>query len=124
MGVSLMPIYYHATPYENFVSIMREGLRLSFGEIYCSTVPDTAACWVSFTRRNSSEIMTIPFHREDDDPRMKLGCDHSPIMTRMLGVDDETASFVSNEAIPSHDILWDEVRIWKNPWAIKGDEKI
>jgi len=118
-----MPLYYHATPYSNLGSIMREGLRLSFGEIYCSTVPETAACWVSFTRRTSGSIITIPFWRDEGDNRMNIGCDHSPIMTKMLGVDDGTASFVSNEAIPSDDIRWDDVRIWKNPWVIKGDEE-
>ena len=113
--------YYHATPYENFFSITREGIRKSWGGVYCSTDMDTSAKWICFTRATSKKIMVLPFRR--DSSLMELGVDHSPMMTRMLGVDDDSASFVSPDGIPSQDILWDEVRIYDNPLYVGVEEE-
>ena len=49
--------YYHATPYENFFSITREGIRKSWGGVYCSTDMNTSAKWICFTRATSKKIM-------------------------------------------------------------------
>ncbi len=116
-----MPIYYHATPYENLGSILANGIRLSFGEVYCSGVAQTAACWVSFTRRQHEQIITIPF--DTGDVQLPVGVDHSPIMTeKILGVDNATAAFVSHSPILPHQIILSDIRVWQNPWVIKGDD--
>lgn len=111
-----MTRYYHATPKENLTSILMTGIKARFGEVYCSTDEETSARWICFTRRDCKEIITLPFNRPQGDKRMSLGADHSPIMTRLLGVDDDGASFVSNESIPSKDIDWDSVRVYQNPF--------
>ena len=112
-----MPRYYHATPKENLGSILGRGILTCFGHVYCSTSEETAARWICFSRRGSKEIITIPFDRPDGDKRMQLGTDHSPIMTRMLGVSEEGASFVSTETIPPTDIDLDNIMVWKNPFC-------
>ena len=111
-----MPRYYHATPKENLGSILRHGIQAHFGEVYCSTSEETSARWICFTRRGSKEIITIPFNRPDGDKRMQLGTDHSPLMTKMIGVNEEGASFISTEAIPPKDIDLDSIMVWKNPF--------
>tara|TARA_R100000479_G_scaffold175457_1_gene126554 strand:- start:280 stop:636 length:357 start_codon:yes stop_codon:yes gene_type:complete len=113
--------YYHATPYENFFSIMEEGIRKSWGGVYCSTDMDTAAKWICFTRATSKKIMVLSFKR--DSSLMELGIDHSPVMTKMLGVDDDSASFVSPDGIPPEDIIWDDVMIYENPFYAGGEEE-
>ena len=113
--------YYHATPYENFFSITREGIRQSWGGVYCSTDMDTSAKWICFTKPQSKKIMVLPFQR--DSSVMELGCDHSPILTKMMGVDDDTASFVSPDGIPSQDIIWDDVRVYDNPFFAGVEEE-
>ena len=111
-----MTRYYHATPKENLGSILRRGIQMNFGEVYCSTSEESAARWIMFTRRGSKEIITIPFVRAQGDKRMRLGTDHSPVMTKILGVDEEGASFVSTESIPPKDILIDQIHVWQNPF--------
>ena len=113
--------YYHATPYENFFSIMREGIRKSWGGVYCSSEMDTSAKWICFTRPQSRKIMVLPFKR--DSEVMEIGIDHSTWLTNAMGVNDETASFVFNGAIPSEDILWDEVRVYDNPFYAGVEEE-
>ena len=112
----MMPRYYHATPKENLGSILRDGIQSLFGGVYCSTSEETSARWICFTRRGSKEIITIPFNRPDGDKRMQLGTDHSPLMTKMIGVNEEGASFVSTETIPPKDIDLDNIMVWKNPF--------
>ncbi|QDP51866.1 MAG: hypothetical protein GOVbin4206_33 [Prokaryotic dsDNA virus sp.] len=111
-----MTRYYHATPKENLSSILQNGIEARFGEVYCSTSEETSARWICFTRRGSKEIITIPFSRPQGDKRMRLGADHSPVLTKILGVDEEGASFVSTETIPPKDILIDQINVWQNPF--------
>ena len=104
------PWYYHATPEENVMPILREGIKGGFGgEVYASKDPDLARRWISFTNRGSPKIATIPFWRDEDDPRMSPGMDHSPMMIDMLMGPDyeghEGGSVVSNETIPPEDLL-------------------
>ena len=47
---------------------------------------------------------------------MSIGVDHSPMMTQLLGVSDEGASFVSSESIPMTDIDWEAVMVYENPF--------
>ena len=46
---------------------------------------------------------------------MRLGTDHSPMMTKILGIDEEGASFTSSESIPPEDIEWGAVMVYQNP---------
>ena len=117
-----MPRYYHATPKENLPSIMKDGIQAKFGEVYCSTHEETSARWVCFTRMYSKEIITLPFDRPNGDKRMDIGTDHSPFLTKILGVEEEGASFVSSEPIPSEDIDWDSVIVYQNPHYTKEAE--
>lgn len=114
-----MPMYYHATPTKNLDSILREGIRSNFGEVYASLDPEIARRWISFTQRQSPEVSVIPFWRDEGDPRMTPGADHSPTMLAMLGYDPnevgEQASFVSNEAIPPQDIWPDAMQNERSP---------
>ena len=82
---------------------------------------DTSAKWICFTRPTSKKIMVLAFKR--DSSQMELGVDHSPMMTKILGVDDDSASFVNPKGIPSQDILWDEVRIYDNPFYAGVEEE-
>tara|TARA_R100001198_G_C5110257_1_gene138134 strand:- start:95 stop:544 length:450 start_codon:yes stop_codon:yes gene_type:complete len=118
-----MPRYYHATPKENLGSILRHGIQAHLGYIYCSTSEETSARWICFTRRGSKEIITISFNRPDGDKRMQLGTDHSPLMTKFIGVNEEGASFVSTETIPPKDIDLDNIMVWKNPFYSVEYEK-
>tara|TARA_R110002167_G_scaffold51627_3_gene149259 strand:+ start:2394 stop:2747 length:354 start_codon:yes stop_codon:yes gene_type:complete len=106
--------YYHATPYENLHSIMGEGIRRSWGGVYCSTVMETSAKWICFTRPQSKKIVVLPFKRLKS--QMDYGSDHSPMLTKMMGVDDVSASFVCAEGIPASDIVWEDVRVFENPF--------
>lgn len=103
------PFYYHATPEENLPSIMREGLRGYGGEVYASLDPEIARRWISFTNMQAPKIATIPFWRDEGDPRMSRGIDHSPFIFSLLGIDQaegsEKGSWVSNEPIPPQDIF-------------------
>lgn len=103
-----MPMYYHATPTKNLDSILQEGIRSNFGEVYASLDPEIARRWISFTQRQSPQVSVVPFWRDEGDPRMTPGGDHSPMMLAMLGYDPnevgEQASFVSSEPIPPQDI--------------------
>ena len=110
-----MTRYYHATPKENLSSIMQHGIQTRFGEVYCSTAEESCARWICFTRMGAKEIITLPFSRPQGDKRMRLGTDHSPILTKMLGIDEEGASFTSSETIPPQDIDWGNVMVWQNP---------
>ena len=117
-----MARYYHATPKENLSSILQNGIEARFGEVYCSTSEETSARWICFSRTYSKEIITLPFSRPQGDKRMRLGTDHSPILTKMLGIDEEGASFVSTETIPPKDIDIDNIMVWKNPFYTKESE--
>lgn len=110
-----MTRYYHATPKSNLYSIMEQGIVSRFDGVYCSTSQETAVRWICFTRREAEEIVVLPFDRAEGDERMSIGVDHSPVMTNILGVSDEGASFVSSENIPMTDIDWEAVMVYKNP---------
>jgi len=118
-----MTRYYHATPKENLTSIMRHGIQTRFGEVYCSTSEETAARWICFTRRGSKEIITLPFNRREGDERMNIGADHSPLMLKIIGAQEEGASFTSNETIPNEDIDWDGVMVYQNPFYSEEAEQ-
>ena len=111
-----MTRYYHATSYSNFNSIVEQGIISRFGEVYCSTSEQTAVRWICFTRRDAEKIMVLPFDRAEGDERMSIGADHSPMMTNILGVSNEGASFVSSENIPMADIDWESVMVYDNPF--------
>ena len=114
-----MPMYYHATPTKNLDPILREGIRSNFGEVYASLDPEIARRWISFTQRQSPEVSVIPFWRDEGDPRMTPGADHSPMMLALLGYDPNEvsgqASFVSSEPIPPQDIWPDAVQNERSP---------
>ena len=111
-----MTRYFHATPKSNFNSIVQKGIIAYFEGVYCSTSEETAARWVCFKRRDAEQIMVLPFDRPEGDERMTIGIDHSPMMTQLLGVSDEGASFVSSESIPMTDIDWEAVMVYDNPF--------
>ncbi len=111
-----MTRYYHATPKNNLYPIMEQGIVSRFDGVYCSTSEETAVRWICFTRREAEEIVVLPFDRPEGDERMSIGVDHSPMMTNILGVSDEGASFVSSENIPMTDIDWEAVMVYKNPF--------
>lgn len=111
-----MTRYYHATPKSNLDSIIEQGIVSRFDGVYCSTSEQTALRWICFTRREAEEIMVLPFDRPEGDERMSIGVDHSPMMTQLLGVSDEGASFVSSENIPMTDIDWEAVMVYDNPF--------
>lgn len=118
-----MTRYYHATPKENLQSIMKDGIQAKFGGVYCSTDEETSARWICFSRMHCKEIITLPFDRPNGDKRISIGTDHSPILTKILGVEDEGSSFVSSEEIPPQDIEWDSVMVYKNPHYTKESEQ-
>lgn len=117
-----MPMYYHATPAENLDSILREGIRSNFGEVYASLDPEIARRWISMTRRESPEVSVIPFWRDEGDPRMRQGADHSPMMLAMLGFDPnevgQQASWTSSEPIPPQDIWPDAMANERSPGVL------
>ena len=117
-----MTRYYHETPKENLESILQNGIQVKFEGVYCSTNENTAARWICFTRMGCKEIITIPFDRPQGDKRMSYGQDHSPILTKLLGVDEEGASFISSETIPPKDIDIDNIMIWQNSFYTKEAE--
>jgi len=108
--------YYHATDERNLGSILDSGLRTNFGELYCSTNRETCLRWVSFSRMWAKKIVVFSFDRKEGDSRMSIGCDHSPIMTAMLGVEDKGASIVSNEPISPKDFNFDDIIVYDNPF--------
>ena len=110
-------VYWHATPYENLTSILGNGIQPRFGEVYCSTNIDASARWICFTRRDAEKVVLIPFKANPDD--MSLGVDHSPMMTKMLGVDDEGASYVYNDTVKPRMIVFDDIRVVDNPFYNK-----
>jgi hypothetical protein len=105
-------VYWHATPYDNLTSILGNGIQPRFGEVYCSTNVDASARWICFTRQNAEKVVLIPFTANPDD--MSLGVDHSPMMTKMLGVDDEGASYVYNQTVNPRQIVFDDIRVVEN----------
>lgn len=111
-----MTRYYHATPYNNFNSIVEQGIVSRFDGVYCSTSEETAVRWICFTRRDAEKIMVLPFDRAEGDERMSIGADHSPMMTNLLGVSDEGASFVSSVNVGIQEIVWGDVMIYDNPF--------
>jgi len=123
-----MPMYYHATPTKNLDSILREGIRSKFGEVYASLDPEIARRWISFTQRQSPQVSVIPFWRDEGDPRMTPGADHSPMMLAMLGYDPnevgEQASFVSSEPIPPQDIWPNAMQNERSPGIMTYDNPL
>ena len=109
-----MTRYYHATPKSNFNSIVEKGIISRFDGVYCSTSEETAARWICFTRRDAEQIMVLPFDRPEGDERMTIGIDHSPMMTEMLGVPDEGASYVYGDTVNPRQIVFDDIRIVDN----------
>ena len=105
-------VYWHATPYDNLTSILGNGIQPRFGEVYCSTNVDASARWICFTRQNAEKVVLIPFKANPND--MSLGIDHSPMMTKMLGVDDEGASYVYNQTVNPRQIVFDDIRVVEN----------
>lgn len=105
-------VYWHATPYDNLTSILGNGIQPRFGEVYCSTNVDASARWICFTRQNAEKVVLIPFTANPDD--MSLGIDHSPMMTKMLGVEDEGASYVYNQIVNPRQIVFDDIRVVEN----------
>ena len=104
------PWYYHATPEKNLMPIFREGIKPGIdGLVYASKDPELAARWMSYARRDSPKIVTIPFWRDEGDPRIEPGVDHSPTFVSMLMGPDyqpgEGDAVVSTEPIPRGDIL-------------------
>ena len=105
-----MPWYYHATPEENLMPILHGGINPGFdGLVYASKDPELARRWISFTRKDAPKVATIPFWRDEGDPRISQGMDHAPMMVDMLMGPDyeghEGAAITSNEAIPREDLL-------------------
>lgn len=117
------PWYYHATPMENLPSIAARGIKPSMGEVYASRDQDGGAKWVGMIKPTSRQILSLPFFREEGDPRMQPGVDHSPILAHMLGIDPEQASFVSREGIPSREIDWENAMQYENPFYIEDLEE-
>jgi len=104
------PWYYHATPEDNLMSILTEGIKPGAdGLVYASKDPELSARWVSMTRRDSPRIANIPFWRDEGDPRIGPGLDHSPMLVNMLMGQDykpgEGDAVVSREPIPREDVL-------------------
>ena len=119
-----MTRYYHATPRENLDSIMQHGILRRFGEVYCSTNEETAARWICFTRRGCKEVITLPFNRRENDERMNIGADHSPLTLKAIGAQEEGASFTSSETIPPEDIDWSNVIVYQNPFYSEEAERV
>jgi hypothetical protein len=116
MVVKIMIRLYHATPIENLGSILKEGIKPSFGLVYASTDKDTAAKWISFTRMWSKEIVVIAFDKNESE--IELGNDHSPMMLKLIGANPEGASYTCDAVAPEEIILKD---VWKyqNPFYNK-----
>ena len=105
-------VYWHASPHENLTSILGNGIQPRFGEVYCSTNLEACARWICFTRQDAEKVVLIPFRANPDD--MSLGVDHSPMMTEMLGVPDEGASFVYNQTVNPRQFIFDDIRLVDN----------
>ena len=115
--MSKTQVYWHASPHENLTSILGNGIQPRFGEVYCSTNLEASARWICFTRRDAEKVVLIPFTANPDD--MRLGVDHSPMMTKMLGVPDEGASYVYGQTVNFKQIVFDDIRIVDNPFYDK-----
>jgi len=112
--VSETQVYWHATPYDNLTSILGNGIQPRFGEVYCSTNLDASARWICFSRPNTEKVVLIPFEANPND--MREGVDHSPMMTKILGVEDEGASYVYNDTVKPSTIVFDDIRVIDNPF--------
>ncbi len=110
--MSKTQVYWHASPYENLTSILGNGIQPRFGEVYCSTNLEACARWICFTRQDAEKVVLIPFRANPDD--MRLGVDHSPMMTEMLGVPDEGASYVYNQTVNPRQFIFDDIRLVDN----------
>tara|TARA_A100001201_G_scaffold22048_1_gene24714 strand:+ start:432 stop:935 length:504 start_codon:yes stop_codon:yes gene_type:complete len=104
------PWYYHATPEDNLMSILSEGIKPGMdGVVYATKDPDLSARWMSYARQDSPRIANIPFWRDEGDPRIEPAGDHSPMMIPLLmGSDYKTREgdvVESSEPIPREDIL-------------------
>lgn len=115
-------IYWHATPSTNFISIIVNGLQPGFGgKSYFSNDPSKCALWMAFTHREDKEIYAIPF--EIEESKMELGVDHSPMLSKMFGFDDEGASFTYSGVLSFRDhVNMDDIRIFQNTFAMSDDE--
>ena len=115
--------YWHATPAENLSSIIANGLKPGFGGLtYFSDDPVKSAIWMCFTRRDAKEVYSIPF--EIEESLMELGIDHSPMMTKMLGIDDEGSSFTYSGGVLSFGkhANFDGIRVFQNTFAMSDEE--
>jgi len=114
--------YWHATPAENLTSIISNGLKPGFdGVSYFSDDPVKCALWMSFCRRDAKEIIAIPFEIEESE--MRLGIDHSPMMTKMLGIEDEGASFVNPNVLRFRDHCdISLIKVFQNTFAMSDEE--
>jgi hypothetical protein len=106
-------IYYHATDYDNLMSIFEKGILPKFGEIYSTEDPDLAAKWICFTKIQSRKIIVIPYRA--DTSTHKPASDHSPMMLTLLGAPSDSKVFVTKETIPPEDIILNEIVQMPNP---------
>jgi len=107
-------VYWHASPYENLTSILGNGIQPRFGEVYCSSNQETSGRWICLTRVDTEKVVLIPFKANPND--MKLGVDHSPMLTKMLGVPDEGSSFVYNQTVNPKQIMFNDIKVMVNPF--------
>lgn len=114
-------MYYHATPTENVGSILKHGIRPilngqhspEYGQVYCSSNPDAAVRWICLTRPFAAKVSLIPFMGNPED--MREGIDHSPMLTKMLGVSDDGAAYVTGHVEPER-ILMTIIQEFENPF--------
>jgi len=104
------PWYYHATPEKNVMPILHEGLKGGIEGVYASKDPELARRWISSFQGNTSpKIGVIPFWRDEGDPRISPGEDHSRLLIDMImGPDYESRegdSVVHSDDIPPKDLL-------------------
>ena len=107
-------IYYHTTDARNVLSILTHGIKPNFGQVYCSTNPDASFRWICFTRPQIEKVALIAFVANPDD--MRLGIDHSPMMTEMPGVPDGGSSFTIGY-VPPETIVRGMIQTFDNPFA-------
>jgi len=73
---------FHATSPERVDSILAEGLKANFGEVYASDSVEGAARWKVVDVAQGNEIAVIEF--KVAKKFVKPGMDHSPIMNTLL----------------------------------------
>jgi hypothetical protein len=121
-------IYYHATNSENVKSILTHGIRPILngqhspegGQVYCSSNPDAAVRWICLTRPMWAKVTLIPFVGNPED--MRLGIDHSPKLTEMLGVSDDGAAYVTGHVEPDR-FIRQGIQEFDNPFHAGGEDE-